>query len=121
MPEPILEALEVDLRALSAEARRSDGVAGHISGWFSGPEHPQIKEAAERTMLRLRSLSGQEDELDAARTSKVVHDFNFPLEEHATLTAAAFLCAALVLDRLCIAGSSQTIPAGLRVQVHQAG
>ena len=70
MPEALFEVLETDLRALSAEARRSDGVAGHISGWFSGPEHPQIKEAAERTMLRLRSLSGQEEELNSVKTSK---------------------------------------------------
>lgn len=92
MPEPILEALEVDLRALSAEARRSDGVAGHISGWFSGPEHPQIKEAAERTMLRLRSLSGQEDELDAARTSKeALRPFLLACESKSTKLASIAL------------------------------
>ena len=71
MPEPLIEVLETDLRALSAEARRSDGVAGHITGWFSGPEHPQIKEAAERTMLRLRSFSSQDEASDGQKRSKV--------------------------------------------------
>ena len=71
MPEPLLEALEADLRALAVEARKNDGVAAHITGWFSGPEHPQIKEAAERTMLRLRSISAKDDGLDHAKTSKV--------------------------------------------------
>ncbi|KAK9811035.1 hypothetical protein WJX73_008056 [Symbiochloris irregularis] len=70
MPEHLLEILETDLRALSVEARKNDGVAAHITGWFSGPEHPAIKEAAERTMLKLRSMSAKQEGLDPAKTSK---------------------------------------------------
>ena len=46
--------LEADLRHLSAEARRADGLAG----WLTGPSHPEVKDAAERAILKLRSLSG---------------------------------------------------------------
>lgn len=49
----LLAALEADLRGICAEARRSDGFAG----LFTSTDHPEIKEAAERAMLKLRMLA----------------------------------------------------------------
>lgn len=69
--EAITGALESDLRLLSSEARRADGLASQLTGWLSGPEHPQIKEAAERAILRLRSFGAKEDGLEHLKTSKV--------------------------------------------------
>lgn len=51
-PVGTLALLEADLRALSAEARRGDGFAG----WLTGPQHPELKEAAEHAIIKLRSL-----------------------------------------------------------------
>ena len=69
--EAIAGTLESDLRLLSSEARRADGLASQLTGWLSGPEHPQIKEAAERAILRLRSFGSREDGLEHLRNSKV--------------------------------------------------
>ena len=69
--EAIASTLESDLRTLSSEARRADGLASQLTGWLSGPEHPQIKEAAERAILRLRSFGAREDGLEHLRNSKV--------------------------------------------------
>lgn len=69
--EAITGALESDLRVLSSEARRSDGLASQLTGWLSGPEHPQIKDAAERAILRLRSFGAREDGLEHLKNSKV--------------------------------------------------
>ena len=70
--EAIAGALESDLRLLSSEARRADGLASQLTGWLSGPEHPQIKEAAERAILRLRSFGARDDGLEHLRNSKVL-------------------------------------------------
>lgn len=71
MAEAITGALETDLRTLSTEARRADGLASQLTGWLSGPEHPQIKEAAERAILRLRSFGAREDGLEHLKNSRV--------------------------------------------------
>lgn len=69
--DAFLAGLEADLRALSNEARRSDSLAGQLTGWLSGPEHPAIKEAAERAMLKLRSTVDQGQGLEAIKGNKV--------------------------------------------------
>lgn len=53
--QQVFAVLESDLRQLSSDARRSEGFVG----WLSGPEHPQIKEAAERALLKLRQCEGK--------------------------------------------------------------
>ena len=55
--EGMVPALEADLRHLSAESRRAESLAGHLTGWLTGPDNPQIKAGAERAMLRLRGLA----------------------------------------------------------------
>lgn len=74
--EAIAGTLESDLRLLSSEARRADGLASQLTGWLSGPEHPQIKEAAERAILRLRSFGLRDDGLEHLRNSKVALPLN---------------------------------------------
>ncbi len=59
--------LESDLRLLSAETRRSEG----FTSWLTGPDFPQIKEAAERGVLKLRSTSGRQSSAEAVQKSKV--------------------------------------------------
>lgn len=70
--DAFLAGLEADLRALSQEARRSDSLAGQLTGWLSGAEHPAIKESAERAMLKLRSAVDQGQGLEAIKGNKVM-------------------------------------------------
>ena len=56
--------LEADLRNLSAEARKPE--PGFV-GYFGGTAHPEVKEAAERALLKLRSLD--QDNLNAVTIS----------------------------------------------------
>jgi len=67
-----LNLMEADLRLLSNESRKSESFSGHITGWLSGPEHPQIKESAERAMLKLRTAGDSEDEEAAIWQRKVI-------------------------------------------------
>lgn len=62
-----LAALEGDFRQISQDARRSDG----FSGLFSSHDYPEIKEAAERAVLRVRGIGDQPGALDQIRSAKV--------------------------------------------------
>lgn len=62
------EVLEVDLRALSAEARKTDSLATQITGWLQHTDFPQIKESAERAVLKLRAISHEGRGVEAVRT-----------------------------------------------------
>ena len=48
-----LSVVEADLRLLSGESRKSESLTGQLTGWLSGPEHPQLREAVERALLKL--------------------------------------------------------------------
>ncbi|KFM25189.1 MON2-like protein [Auxenochlorella protothecoides] len=50
-------ALEAEYRQLSTEARKTEGFAG----LFTSTDHPEIKEAAEKALLRIRSLADVPD------------------------------------------------------------
>ncbi len=66
--ESLSAVLETDLRLLSAETRRSEG----FTSWLTGPDFPQIKEAAERSVLKLRSVTGKSaDSAETLQKSKV--------------------------------------------------
>ncbi len=45
--------LEADLRVLSTEAHV---LAGNLSSWLGGSNYPEVKECAERAVLKLHSL-----------------------------------------------------------------
>ena len=62
------EVLEVDLRALSAEARKTDSLATQITGWLQHTDFPQIKECAERAVLKLRAVAHEGRGVEAVRT-----------------------------------------------------
>lgn len=51
------QQLENDLKNLAVEAKRSDTFTGQLSGLLllSGPEHPHVREATERSLTRLRA------------------------------------------------------------------
>lgn len=51
------QVLEAELRNLSAESRKSESLAGQLAGWLVNSEHPEIKVASERAILKIRSLS----------------------------------------------------------------
>lgn len=69
--ETFLSILEADLRLLSQESRKSDSLAGQLAGWLSNSEHPEVKEAAERAVLKLRAFSRQPDCIEAIQSSTV--------------------------------------------------
>lgn len=57
--DELKRGLVADLRTLSLEAKRPDSIAGQLTGWISGPEHPHIKDAAEAVIRKLSE--GSED------------------------------------------------------------
>lgn len=70
--QAIFEVLESDLRALSAEARKTDSnLATQITGWLQHTDYAQIKDSAERAVLKLRAISQDGGGLAAVRESKV--------------------------------------------------
>ena len=68
LPENLLAILESDLRFLSGETRRAEG----FTGWLTGPDHLAVKEAAERAVLKVRSLVAHPDPPASVAASKVL-------------------------------------------------
>jgi hypothetical protein len=62
------EVLEADLRALSSETRKTDSIATQITGWLQHTDYQQIKECAERALLRLRAIAQEGRGVEAVRT-----------------------------------------------------
>ena len=54
-----------DLRTLAQEARRPESLAGQLTGWISGPEHPMVKDAAEKVLQSLEDDSWAETLADS--------------------------------------------------------
>lgn len=53
MANGFVAMVESDLKNLAAESRRAEP---GFAGYFGGAQHPEIKDAAERALLKLRSL-----------------------------------------------------------------
>lgn len=66
-----LSVVEADLRLLSGESRKSESLTGQLTGWLSGPEHPQLREAAERALLKLRQPLDPTDQEALVKQRKV--------------------------------------------------
>ena len=58
--EALRASLLTDLNQLALEAKRPDSLAGQITGWISGPEHPSVKDAAEKVIRQLSESSWTE-------------------------------------------------------------
>ena len=59
--------LEAEFRQLSQDARKSEGLAS----FFSSADHPEVKEAAERAVLKIRAVADAPDALEQLRAAKV--------------------------------------------------
>lgn len=53
--EELRACLLADLRTLSLDAKKPDSLTGQLTGWISGPEHPLVRDACEKTVNRLQS------------------------------------------------------------------
>ena len=62
--EAFRSCLLADLNQLASEAKRPDSLAGQLTGWISGPEHPLVKDAAERVISKLSEASWTDTLLD---------------------------------------------------------
>ena len=69
--EVFLQSVEADLRHLSTESRKPETLAGQLAGWLVNSEHPEVKVAAERAILKLRALGRQNLTKDVFKNSKV--------------------------------------------------
>lgn len=63
----LLAVLESDFRQLAQDSRKSEGFASFFSNADSQPE---VKEAAERAVMKVRTLTDQPNALDQIRASK---------------------------------------------------
>lgn len=66
-PAGLFGMLEAEFRQLSQDARKSEGLASY----FSSADHPEVKEAAERAVLKIRSLAEAPDAVEQIRNAKV--------------------------------------------------
>lgn len=69
--ELLYQSLETDLRLLTTEARKADGLAHQISAFLTHSEVPQIKEGCERAVLKLRLLAKEHRGIEAIREAVV--------------------------------------------------
>lgn len=53
--EGLRTCLLADLQTLSQEAKRPESLTGQLTGWISGPEHPFVRDACEKALLKLNS------------------------------------------------------------------
>lgn len=130
--------LEAEFRQLSQDARKSEGLAS----FFSSADHPEVKEAAERAVLKIRSVADAPDVLEQLRGAKVRPRRGLWAGRTGSICCSG-VCRALhravhlyeakppapankpsLLDRLLATrctGAGQAAAAGLRHQVGQAG
>ncbi|KAK9868608.1 hypothetical protein WJX84_001848 [Apatococcus fuscideae] len=88
------QQLENDLKQLAGEAKRSDTFTGQLSGLLllSGPEHPHIREATDRSLAKLRAW--KEDE--SGHTFVIDKDFLKPFLAACESKSTKLTVAALV-------------------------
>lgn len=98
----LLNAIEADLRALSAEARRADNLGHQLTAFLTAPQQqidlPQIKDSAEKAVLQLRTLSRDASGIHAIRQAPdFIEPFLFACE---TKTAKLVQLALASLHKL---------------------
>ncbi len=114
------QQLENDLKQLAGEAKRSDTFTGQLSGLLllSGPEHPHIREATDRSLAKLRAWkedeSGHTFVIDKVGSQQVQQG---PLVMQATCPRENI---SSLMPLLVDSGFSQAISSSVREQKHQA-
>jgi len=68
MSASLVSLLEADFRNLAQDARKADGIAG----FFTSAPNPEVKEAAERAVLKVRSFTEHEDPVGQVRANSKV-------------------------------------------------
>ena len=63
----LISVLEADFRQLSHDARKTEGFASFFS---NSDSQPDVKEAAERAVMKIRALADHPNALDQIRSSK---------------------------------------------------
>lgn len=98
--EALRSCLLADLNHLALEAKRPESLAGQLTGWISGPEHPSVKDAVEKTIKQLSEASWAEVLADkevsipakSIKTSSKFREFShssvFPIAQKNSLQAA---------------------------------
>lgn len=69
-PSPVaglVSVLEADFRQLSHDARKSEGFASFFN---NSDNQPEVKEASERAVMKIRALAEHPNALDQIRSSK---------------------------------------------------
>ena len=75
----LVSVLEADFRQLSHDARKSEGFASFFN---NSDNQPEVKEAAERAVMKIRAVAEHPNALDQIRSSKASTSslFKFPLK-----------------------------------------
>ena len=63
----LVSVLEADFRQLSHDARKSEGFASFFN---NSDNQPEVKEAAERAVMKIRALAEHPNALDQIKNSK---------------------------------------------------
>jgi len=63
----LISVLEAGFRQISHDARKSEGFASFFN---SSDNQPEVKEAAERAVMKIRALAEHPNALDQIRNSK---------------------------------------------------
>ena len=71
MIETVINVVETDLRLLTAEAKKADGPMQSVIGFLHHSEVPQIKDGAEKALLKLKLISQTHGGLVAVQDSLV--------------------------------------------------
>lgn len=82
----LVSVLESDFRQLSHDARKTEGFASFFG---NADNQPEVKEAAERAVMKIRSLVDNPNALEQIRNSKVSFQSLHPLLWHHILVYKA--------------------------------
>jgi hypothetical protein len=89
-PSPVaglISVLEADFRQLSHDARKSQGFASLFN---SSDNQPEIKDAADRAVMKIRSLAEHPNALDQIRSSKASTHFYYFFQINTQTSSTSF-------------------------------
>lgn len=119
MSSSLVSLLEADFRNLAQDARKADGIAG----FFTSAPNPEVKEAAERAVLRVCSFAEHEDPIGQVRAhSKVSFCENslpipqLPSPDRSTHTHCSLSCFSPPPKKKQLTGATKATSTSLRDQ-----